>query len=129
MGALESLATMAAVAEAAQQIFPVRGLVHAGFGLGTGPSHQWQTWSVPWALMVEAEPQRHSRFNATQTKIQEWKSVSAVLSDRDGDAEFYVASNPAESGLVPPPALQRIWPNLATVATKSCQTVRLETLL
>jgi YD repeat-containing protein len=106
----------------------ITGIVHVGSGFGTGAMHQWRTWDVPRALLIEADAERSAWIDTALADNPGWRCVSDVISAADGEVEFFVASNPAESGLLEPESLRAVWPNLHTVEKRKVAARRLDSV-
>jgi hypothetical protein len=111
-----------------RDIYPPNVLVHIGVGQGVGDMSAWRHWSVARAVLIDtqAEP---GWFSQEQHAHPDWRWISQTLSDHDGDALYYIASNAAESGLLDPDSLSHYWPNLQAVESHSRPVRRLDSLL
>lgn len=112
-----------------RQIMPPTALIDVGIGCGTGAMHQWRSWDVPAAWLVDAESAQLTWAEPLGAKHPGWRIHVATLAEADGLAPCYRASNPAESGLVPTRKLTALWPNLREEEHAECATTRLDTLL
>ncbi len=111
-----------------RHLVPINGLVHVGAGVG-GAALLYADWAVPGAVFVEANETHATRLSAAISGRSGWTSHTALLSDRDGEADFYLATNPSESGLLPPESLSRFWRNLKTREVRPTKTTTLDALL
>lgn len=111
-----------------RQLIPINGVVHVGAGVG-GAALLYADWAVPAAVFVEANETLATRLSAVISGRSGWTSHTALLSDRDGEADFYLATNPSESGLLPPESLSRFWRNLKTREARPTKTTTLDALL
>ena len=97
----------------ARALFAPGAVVHLGAGTGQGPLHDWRQWPVPASLVLDAQPQRMAWAAEWAAQGSERFVSDALLAGADGQAApWHPASNPDESGLVPPKALQKLWPQL-----------------
>ena len=97
----------------ARALFAPGAVVHLGAGTGQGPLHGWRQWQVPASLVVDAQPQRMAWAAGWVAQgADRWVS-EALVDGADGQAaKLHHASNPDESGLIAPKALQKLWPQL-----------------
>jgi septal ring factor EnvC (AmiA/AmiB activator) len=112
-----------------KQVVPPSALIHVGVGMGTGPMHQWHNWGVPKVWMLDASAPQLDWAERLAATSPDWHVVAATLAEADSEAEFFHASNPAESSLVPPEKLAYIWPNLRLMKQATQHTSRLDTIL
>jgi hypothetical protein len=106
-------------------LFPIRGLVHVGAGSGYSLS-RYRDWSVPRALFVEAESGLFRKLSQIATGIEGWRACEALISDASGPQNFYVATNPNESGVLEPEGLTAIWRNLRTRERRQLEAIALD---
>jgi len=111
-----------------RRLLPVEGVLHVGAGAGLA-AERYADWDVAAAVFVEAEASRHSKLAAMLPMRLGWSHHAALLSDHPGEQDFYLASNPDESGILPPESLAGLWRNLKTLARRPLQATTLETLL
>jgi hypothetical protein len=119
-------------------ISPPTTLVHVGWGNGMGDLTQWTQWQVPNAFVIEAEERKAEACQAQGLALalgqtleppnKSWQTIHATLSTQNAEQTYHLASNPSESGLLPPDSLQHAWPHLQTVATQSVETRSLDEL-
>ena len=109
------------------RLFPVAGYLRVGAGGGAVRGYGLD--AAPRALLVEAEEGRLATVRRAAGDEDGWDIRVAVVAEADGPVTFHRASNPAESGLVAPAALSRLWPNLGLVAAEERPAIRLSTLL
>ncbi|MFM8444045.1 MAG: hypothetical protein ACKN9W_11995 [Methylococcus sp.] len=109
--------------------FPMEVLVHVGAGRGAGSMHQWQSWDIPHAVLIEPLIKPDVAMQHLLRQNPGWQWLENVLSDNDDEADFFKASNPLESGLLDPKRLQTVWPNLRVTETHRVSTRRLDSLL
>ncbi|MBK8115834.1 MAG: hypothetical protein IPK44_15750 [Candidatus Accumulibacter sp.] len=81
------------------------------------------------AVFVEANETHAAKLAIALHARSGWTSHTVLVSDRDGEADFYLATNPSESGLLPPESLSRFWRNLKTRELRPTKTTTLDTLL
>ena len=112
-----------------RHIMPPTALIDVGIGRGIGAMHQWRTWDVPMAWLVDAESTQLMWTETLAAQYPGWRVHSATLAEIDGQVPCYRASNPAESGLVPTSKLAALWPNLREEEHAERATTRLDTLL
>jgi len=125
-----------AVAQILRAIFPPTMLVHVGWGNGMGDLTQWTQWQVPNAVVIEAEESKAAACRAQALALAQtleppnkpWQTIHATLSAQNAEQTYHLASNPSESGLLPPDSLQHAWPHLQTTATQTIATRSLDEL-
>ena len=94
-------------------LFPIEGLVH----VGAGPSYElghFAKLDLPSVVFIEADESMHEKLEGAIREHDAWVAHLALVAEREGEAIFYGASNPSESGLVEPSSLTSIWRNLKT---------------
>jgi hypothetical protein len=125
-----------AIAQILRAMFPPTALVHVGWGNGLGDLTQWTEWQVPHAFVIEAEEKKLAACQAQALTFAHaagqpnpaWQTIHATLSAQNLEQPYHLASNPSESGLLPPDSLQHAWPHLQTVATQTVVTRSLDEL-
>ena len=125
-----------AIAQILRAISPPTTLVHVGWGNGLGELVQWTQWQVPHAYVIEAEESKAAACEAQALALAQtwsqvhnpWQTICATLSAQNAEQAYHMASNPTESGLLPPESLQHAWPHLQTVATQTVTTRSLDDL-
>jgi chromosome segregation ATPase len=110
-------------------IAPPQAVIHIGAGNGKGELHQWRQWQVPYALLIEAELAKLDWANSSLAENPHWQTATVVLSDENTEADFFIASNPAEDGLIAAEHLRALWPNLKTQAQQKRKVQTLDSLL
>lgn len=108
--------------------YPGDGVIHVGTGAGTGGMHCWRSWGITNALLIDANPERSAWAESETAAKAGWHYAQAVIAGSEGNATYYDASNPAESGLVDPELLTPIWPGLHRLDAKTIPTVSLTNL-
>ena len=114
--------------EQGKALLPITGVVHVGAGGIQTVSH-YANWGVSTAVLVEAEEDLHSKLAAFAQQHAGWSVQLALLSDHEGEMDFYLASNPRESGVLPPSSLTGLWKNLKTREQRPLQATTLDHLL
>ena len=114
--------------EMLKQLAPPTGLCHIGAGSGVAAT-RYALWQVPQVVLVEADDVQFKKLKQAVGLYDGWEAHLAVLAECAGSAHFYRASNPAESSLLAPMALQALWRNLQTEAQLSCTTTTVDALL
>ena len=114
--------------EMLKQLAPPTGLCHIGAGSGVAAT-RYALWQVPQVVLVEADDVQFKKLKQAVGLHDGWEAHLAVLAECAGSAHFYRASNPAESSLLAPMALQALWRNLQTEAQLSCTTTTVDALL
>jgi chromosome segregation ATPase len=122
-------ATASFLTDSLHQIMPPRRLIHVGVGAGVGAMHQWRDWSVPCAWLIDANPACMDWIEPLLKSNPSWQARIATVAELNGEAPFFLASNPAESSLIAPGSLAALWPNLHTVKQEMHATSRLDALL
>ncbi|MDO9105276.1 MAG: hypothetical protein Q7U57_09975 [Methylovulum sp.] len=120
--------TLTTYLECFHKTLPPSGIVHIGAGGGVGISHHWRSWDIPCVVLIDAETSRYDWLKITEDKSLSYV-FSETVSDHEAENTLYVATNPAETGLIPAEKLNRIWPNLETIETRDIKTTCLFTIL
>lgn len=107
---------------------PVTGMVHVGAGAGQD-AVRYADWGVPSAVLVEAEGSYHDKLAAVASAHPGWSAHTALLSDREEEKNFYLATNPNENGVLPPETLTSLWRNLKTKEQRQANASTLARLL
>jgi hypothetical protein len=107
---------------------PIEGLVHIGAGNGHC-AEQYAEWDLPLAVLVEADEDHREKLSAAVRLRPGWRTYIAMVGEANGERDFYVASNPSESGLLSPERLNVLWRNLRTIENRHVQTFRLDDLI
>ncbi len=110
-------------------IAPPQAVIHIGAGNGKGELHQWRQWQVPYALLIEADEAKLDWANSSLAENPHWQTATVVLSNENAEADFFIASNPAEDGLIAAEHLRALWPNLTTQAQQKRKVQTLDSLL
>ena len=118
-----------AVAECLRHLQPPTAVMHVGAGTGTGPVHHWRSWDVKKAWLLDAQESRLEWAQPLRSQHPDWHITKALLGTKSGVSTYHVASNPAESGLLPAEALSAYWPNLHTLDTEERTTATLDELI
>lgn len=110
---------------------PPRGTLLVGAGSGNGPWVQWlQGRGVSPVWAVEGDGAQYQHLLRSVPSNGGWTPRRDVVAASEEAATFYAASNPAESGLLEPEQLARLWPNLTTrQAARAEAPVTLDVLL
>ena len=114
--------------EVLRGVLPPAGIVHVGVGSGRLLC-DWLNWQVPVVIAIDAVAEKLEWFDSHLAEHPAWRSVVAVLSNAEHDAEFCVASNSDEDGLLEPVTLNRLWPNLKLLHKKECRTQLLSSVV
>ncbi|HEB69125.1 MAG TPA: hypothetical protein ENI88_05830, partial [Desulfobulbus sp.] len=125
----EYFSSVSSAVEMLRHLFPVQAMVHVGAGDGHAAVQEWQGWNIPHVVLIEADPEYKESLQETTGQHDGWLAVSALIGEQETETEFYEASNPWESGTIPPEKWQGIWPNLTQTASIPLQQLRLESLL
>ena len=110
-------------------ILPPDTIIHVGAGNGAGCAQQWLKWQPQHAVIIDADASRLNWVHQQAESHPEWTVVEAVLGREDGEADYHLASNRNEDGLIAPEALTPLWPNLRTIETVKKSIRRLDSLL
>ena len=97
-------------------LLPAQGLLHIGAGLPS-PGVWYQQWGLPTIDWIDASEQRHhllAKHALHQAGEGHRQSHHALLGPGCAQAQYYVLSNPQESGLLDAVALTALWPNITT---------------
>jgi len=109
-------------------IAPISGVMHVGAGDGSDLSRYLQ-WGTSAVLVVDADETVVKDLSPMVETRSGWHLVNALLGDRVGEVDYYLASNPSESAIFPPERLSSIWRNLRTAELRPMNAVTLETLI
>jgi hypothetical protein len=107
---------------------PPAGVVHVGAGNGAAAAC-YAGWGVSTAVFVEADERLFDKLTAVIAGRSNWSVHIALMSDREGDSDFYLASNPNENGTLVPESLTGLWRNLKTLEQCKRKATTLEALL
>nr|WP_315481657.1 hypothetical protein [uncultured Undibacterium sp.] len=122
-------ATTFGAIELLHRMMPPQVVIHIGAGTGNGEMHFWRHWSVPHALIIDADPVRLEWADSLAIENPAWQVRSVVLADHNNEVDYYRASNPDQDGLISPEKLTIFWPNLCISESMRRQTQRLDSLL
>jgi len=111
------------------RLTPPATVVHVGAGAGTGYLHQWHTWELTRAIVVDASMEKLAWAEAKSGHDGTWHAINAVVGARNEQRPFYTAGNPDENSLVPPTSLQYIWPGLNPAGQSDVQVQTLDTAI
>jgi len=95
-----------------RHIQPVSGVLHVGAG-GLAAAALYAEWGIPSVVFVDAQAHGDG-FDRESRNHPGWSRHTALLSSREGEVNYYLASNPSESGVLPPENLSALWQNLKT---------------
>ena len=104
-------------------------VVHVGAGRGVGELHTWHSWTLPKALIVDADVNRLGWAQQLCVQQPAWKVAATVISNSGSEVSYPLASNPDEDSLVPMQSLTGIWPNIRSVKVQTVATLSLDQLL
>lgn len=100
-------------------VFSPQGLLLIGAGSGNS---QWIKWLLRQAQfpiqLVEGDRVKYKFLERSLAFKENWTLQHEVVAPRPGPIEFHHASNPNESGLLPPSQLNSFWPHLECVRTE-----------
>lgn len=113
-----NVATLAMTAwlDVLRAALPPGGVLLVGAGTGEGAWVRWlrdrgvASGTLP-VYLVEGDERQYRHLHSIGDGCILWRDVVAP---RAGAATFHLASNPAESGLLPAQSLQKLWPHLGT---------------
>ncbi len=108
-------------------IFPIKALVHVGAGNGQRANY-YAEWDVPCALLIEAEEGLYKRLASVAQTQNGWSAHKELISDKESEKTFFLASNPNEHGVIPPKNLTCLWRNLNTQEQRQLRTTTLESV-
>ncbi|GAB1393401.1 hypothetical protein MASR1M60_15640 [Rhodocyclaceae bacterium] len=112
-----------------RKLCPPQHLLHVGAGTGIGSCHVWQHWSVSQATLIDANEERLALAKLRSVDHPGWRCLAAVVAAESGQATFFQASNPDESGLLSPERLKSLWPNLLATGSEVRETRCIDELL
>ena len=111
-----------------RSLMPISGIVHVGAGVGR-ETVKYADWSVPSVLFIDADEAHAEKLAIALDSRPGWTFRAALISDCEGEKEFYLATNPNESGVLRPENLSRFWRNLKTRESRQIKTTTLDALL
>ena len=122
---------LAAWLEVIDTLYPAHGAIVVGAGTGNGVWVQWlRRHQKPHVWLVEADESQCRHLLHHVPDDGNWTVRCNVVADTPQPVIFYRASNPAESGLIPPQHLHALWPHLAeTAVLESANAATLNDLL
>jgi hypothetical protein len=101
-------------------------------GAGTGRGH-WVQWLMQRdcknVVLIEGEDASFAALLTTTASREGWLRRQEVVADRADSHRFHTLSVSTESGLLPPEALQTLWPNLTVREVKQKAAVTLSEVL
>ena len=113
-----------------QVLLPPGGVILVGAGSGTG---EWVNYllgcDISNVTLVEADDIQFQHLKRAVPKRDDWHLSKQVVAPDAESVTFYQASNSAESGLLDPESLLKLWPNIKTRKQQSRDPVALATLL
>ena len=101
-------------------LYPAQVVAHIGAGT-EGDTKIYDAIASPKRLLVEGHPERFSTLTSSFQCDENTRICNAVISDVDGATDFHIASLSAESGLIEPGQLQKLWQNVTTEEVKKLQ--------
>jgi len=111
-----------------QAIVPAGGVVHVGAGNGQA-AVRYADWGIDTAIFIEADENFRDTLAATLQGRSGWSIHTAVVSDVAKEIDFFVASNPNESGVLRPEIFTGFWQNLKTRQQRRLRATTLESIL
>jgi len=108
-------------------LHPIAGVVHVGASLPA--AEQYAQWNVARVTFVEAQASKCAALAPHMAGRSGWGTVEATVADSRREVVFHLASNPDESGLIPPESLRSVWQNLAESGQERREAVPLASLL
>lgn len=110
-----------------KRIFPVKGAVVVGAGLGEGAWFDLLEQGDTNVLLVDGDATRVQQLKEVFGH-QNWLIEQQVVAAEEGESCFYVMAYGAESGLLPAEELQELWPNLRVKEQSVGSTITLDGL-
>lgn len=107
---------------------PVTGVVHVGAGTGR-EAERYADWGVHSAVLIEADESCHDKLATVAFGRLGWSTHTALLSDREEEKDFYLASNPNENSVLAPESLASLWRNLKAKEQRRINATTLDSLL
>ncbi len=111
-----------------QVIVPAGGVVHVGAGNGHA-AVRYADWGIDTAVFIEADESFRATLAATLEGRSGWSMHTALVGDISKEIDFFVASNPNESGVFRPEILTGFWQNLKTRQQSRLSATTLESIL
>jgi hypothetical protein len=116
-------------AEALRCMLPPAAVIHVGAGAGTGPAHQWRSWDVEKAWLLDAQETRLSWTMSALEQHGGWHVIPKLIGADEASAPFHLLTNPAESGMLAAEVLASIWPGLRALGVDDRPVHTLDSLL
>ncbi len=109
---------------------PLKEVFLVGAGDGRGRWVQLlRQWKPAHATLAEADSKQLARLRQTIAGMSaQWRVLEDVVGQDAGEVSFFLASNPAENGLLQPEDLRVLWQNLTQVGRQSRQSIALKQL-
>ncbi|HRF02980.1 MAG TPA: hypothetical protein PLP32_00140, partial [Accumulibacter sp.] len=89
----------------------------------------YQEWPIENALLIDADERNCKSLSKIAELHGGWSVKQSLIDKVNGETDFFLASNAAESGLLVPETLAPIWRNLKTIGEQRLEGVRLDSLL
>jgi DNA repair exonuclease SbcCD ATPase subunit len=111
-----------------QVLVPAEGVVHVGAGSGHA-AVRYADWGIDTAIFIEADENFQDKLTATLHGHSGWNMHTALVSDTEEEMDFFVASNPNESGVLRPELFAGFWQNLGTREQRRLNATTLDSIL
>ncbi len=110
------------------QIFPVKGAIVVGAGLGEAIWFDLLQQIETNVLLIEADFEKIQCLEQKFSQNTDWDIQHQILADHKGKSTFYTFANSSESCLLAPEILLNLWPNIKLSSQHDCQIGKLDGL-
>ena len=113
-----------------RQLFPIKGAIVVGAGLGEGPwIDLFKKINDGNILLIEAQEDRVKQLEAIFVDYESWHVKQHVVAEEEGESDFFVVANLGESSLLSPDELSELWPNVKLKHQYISQTIALDKIV
>ena len=109
-------------------VYPPAAVVHVGAGDGSDLP-PYAHWAIASVILIEANDHPASALAKACGGRPGWQALHAMAGAKRGPAVFHLASNPRESGSLPPETWQPLWRNLRCVESWQVEQTTLDAVL
>src|ERR1700681_4189437 len=111
-----------------RNLYPIKCLVHVG-DVGKHVLSDCAEQMIERAIFIIADEKHYNTLTPLIEAHPGWSGVHAVVADSVTERDYHVASNPRESGLLPPESLAGIWRNIKTLSRQRVRATTLDSIL
>jgi len=110
-------------------VMPPRGTLIVGAGAGNSQWIQWLKYrNIHPVWLIEGDKGQYQHLERSLPSELEWTLRHQVVAETTDLVEFHHASNPAESGLLPPEQQHCLWPHLEPRSVEEMKAITLAAL-